>query len=421
MGQFLTVFLVAVLYSSQSFAAVDLNAAFQAALSQSETLASQERLVLIAEEHYSQAKGSLLPNLAINASYMIQDSPADPLAATFFPRFQPELKVTVRQPIFRGLREFAALRQSKSLINAEKYARESAIQFLYTDVSKSYHMVLGTEENLRSIQDQIKIVDDRTKELERRVQAGTSNETDLLAAQAARAKLKAELRTTQASISGARDAFAFLTALPSDTPLTPLPYIQHKLEPLANYLKEVERRPDIQGLTDRLQVYEDNVRIAKGAHAPNIDLLGNYYLKRQSEIYRGITWDVQAALSFPIFSGGVISSQVTESSLQKERADLELTRLRRQAEQQTRTLYNDYKMELESITDLEESVTLSEKNYQLLKRDFGRGLVRNLDVLQALTAAHEIRLELLRARFVARDKWVELNRVSGRPLFNKGT
>lgn len=404
-----------------SLAATTLQTAYQSALVRSETIASQERLILIAEEHYSQAKGSILPNLYLNGSYTVQDKPADPLAASFFPQFQPELKLTLRQPIFQGLREFAALKQSQNLINSEQYSRENAVRLLFNDVAKCYHAVLAAEENLHNINQQLKTHEERINDLNHRVREGTSRQTDLLALLSSRATIKAQLRSAQASVASARETFSFLTDLPLNTELVPITGSQPRPKPLEEYLQGIERRPDVLLLIERVQASDSQIRIAKGAHAPAINLLGNYYFKRQSDVYRGIDWDVQMALSFPLFAGGTITSQVKESALQRERADFDLTRLRRSSEQQIRTLYSDYLAGLESITALEESLTLAEKNYQLLKSDFHRGLTRNLEVLQSLISTYEIRRELLRARFVERDRWVELNTAAGYPPFKKGT
>ncbi len=399
----------------------NLNDAFQAALQKSESIASQERMVSIAEEHYSLAKGSILPSVTFHASYMIQDKPSDPLAASFFPTTQPEVKLTLRQPVFRGLREFAVLKQTKHSIASEKYAKENATRLLYDDVAKSYHAVLAAEESLHNINDQLKLYDERINELTRRVQQGTSNQTDLLALQSSRATVQSQQKGAQASVSAAREAFSFLTGLSTDIKITPISGSQPGPKPVDSYLAGIEQRPDILAFVERTQTAHEQVRIAKGAHAPSVDLIGNYYFKRQSEIYSGIQWDVQAALSFPLFSGGTVSAQVNESSLQRERTELDLTRLRRQSQQQIRTLHSDYLAELESISALEESLKLAEKNYLLLKSDYSRGLTRNLDVLQALISTHEIRRELLRARFIARDKWVELNTASGQLPLKKGT
>jgi outer membrane protein len=396
-----------------------LDEAYQAALKRSESLSAREKQVLIAEERYAQAKGSILPNVSGNASYLVQDRSSDPLAQAFFPRTQPEVKLSLTQPIFRGLRELATLRQYGLLRRAETHARDRARQLLYNDVAHGYHAVLAYEQDIKNIENQLKLYDDRIGELSQRVRAGTSSETDLISLQASRSTVNSQLESAKASLASARESFVFLTGLARDTELAPVEGAQPRPAQVGAYLATLERRPDILDAAERSEAAGEGVGIAKGAHFPTVDLRGNYYFKRQSDVYKGIDWDVQGTLTFPIFAGGTIQSQVRESVLTREQYDLELSRRRRQAEQEVRSLHGNYLAGLESIAALEKSLELSEKNYQLLRRDYRRGLTRNLDVLQALVAAEVARRELLRARYSARDTWVQLQTASGKAWASK--
>lgn len=394
-------------------ASVTLEDSYLAALKRSETLSSQEKLVLITGERYDQAKGNILPNLSGRASYVIQDRPNDPLAESFFPREQPEVKLTLRQPVFRGLRELAALRQFKSLSRAEKHGYDWAAALLYNDVTQTFHAVLIDEQDIKNLKAQIDLYDERIKELAQRVRAGTSSQTDLITLRASRATVQSQLEAAQASLAAARAAFAFVTGLSRDTELAYTASTPPVPRPIDEYLKGIEKRPDMLDIQERTEAADAAVSIAKGAHLPTIDVSGNYYFKRQSEVYNGINWDVMAELAVPIFAGGVIAAQVSEASLQRERVELEKSRMLRQAEQEVRTLYDDYSASLRAIAALEESLQLSEKNYQLLMKEYRRGLTRNLDVLQALIAAQVARRALLRARFDARTSWVKLQTAAG--------
>src|SRR5436309_1277841 len=89
---------------------------FRAALKRSEVLAGQRELVVQAQEHYSQAWGSILPSVNAFYSYLQQDSSG--LAGTGSAASQPTMKITADQPLFRGFREFAALDEAKALITA---------------------------------------------------------------------------------------------------------------------------------------------------------------------------------------------------------------------------------------------------------------------------------------------------------------
>lgn len=401
----------------QAQAALTFKDSYEAALKHSETLASQEKLIDIAEARHRQATANILPSITGNASYIIQAIPSDPLAASFFPRTQPEVKLSLTQPLFRGLRELAALRQIEHQGESEKHEYAQATLNLCNDVAQAYYSVLAAEENVRNIKDQLTLYDERIGELVQRARAGTSQPTDLMTLRSSRAAVLSQLESSQASVASSRELFAFVTGLARDAELSSPNSTAPEAQPVTKYLSGIIERPDILAAQERLAAAEERIGVAKGGRLPSVSLLGNYYFVRQSDIYRGMNWDVQGSFSVPIFAGGAIEAQVRESVLARERAELELGRLRRQAEQQLRTLHGDYVAGLASISALEQSQQLAEKNYQLLRRDYSRGLTRNLDVLQALISAYEARRSLVRARLEARNSWVRLNTAAGkRPI-----
>src|SRR3954469_24485024 len=91
---------------------VDLAESFVAALARSETVASQNEAIIQQEELYAQAKGGLLPSISAVASYLVQEKPANSVGSTISPSTHPLARLTATQPLFRGFREFAGLRQA---------------------------------------------------------------------------------------------------------------------------------------------------------------------------------------------------------------------------------------------------------------------------------------------------------------------
>lgn len=100
--------------------------AFQSALQNSEKVAQSQESVVQAEEQISQARGTILPKLSINASHIRQDQPTDAFARSFSPAAQDSARVTMEQPIFHGLSEFAAFRQRKNNLEAQKFNKTMA-------------------------------------------------------------------------------------------------------------------------------------------------------------------------------------------------------------------------------------------------------------------------------------------------------
>lgn len=392
---------------------VTLDSSFQSAVRKSETLSDQDQQVVQAQERIAQARGSFFPNISGSAAYFVQQNPTDPVAQSIFPSSQPTVKLTATQPVFRGLRDFATLSQLGRHREAAEFAKEQALVQLYKDVLQNFFNILSLEQELKNLETQIGLYADRINDLHLRTRTGESSASDALSAQATQAGVKAQAKRIQGQIKAAREAYTYLTGLPQDTPLAPIHV--GDLPPslaLQEYMNGIEHRPDIRSAKQNLEASEAGVSSAKGGHLPTADLLANYYLIRPVGVFSDIRWDVQATLTLPIFSGGVTQSQVAEAASKRMQAELALSKARRLAEQEIRSVYETYQTDLEEVSALQLAMTLAEKNYQVLKRDYARGLTRNIDVLSALTQFQESKRALDRSRLNAQADHLRLGVIS---------
>ena len=150
--------------------ALTLDAYFAQALLRSETLATQGELIAQAEERYRQANAALYPTLSGIGSYTWLDSGGQNLALN--PVRQPNARLALSQPLFRGLSEFAARRQTQALVDAQDDDYRSARAQLYKDVAQNFYDVLSFEQELKNLDEQIEQFQQREKELQERVRIG---------------------------------------------------------------------------------------------------------------------------------------------------------------------------------------------------------------------------------------------------------
>ncbi|WII71475.1 TolC family protein [Bdellovibrio sp. 22V] len=397
------------LLSSNSSPAATLQEAYQSALQKNEIVGLQNSQVTQIREQVKQVRGGLYPQINANATYLIQPQPSDPIARQFFPDRQTTIALTANQVLFRGLREFAGVRQAKDLEQSAEEKRNQALVLLYQDVTTAYLNVLTLEQDLKNVEVQIKIYDERVKELRGRVRRGESNSTEILTAQSSEAALKAEEQVLRGNLKMARETFGFVTGLPTNEPLVDPDLASKKnLAPLESYLKSAENRYDIKSAVKLFEAMEEEVKIAKGAHWPSLDLTGNYYFKRPEGFSEDLNWDLQFRLVLPLFEGGSTQAKVREAAAKRMEADLTLARLRRQAEQEIRAYHENYQARISQVEALQKAESLSEKNYQVLQRDYRRGLARNIDVQIALTDFRIASRALDQARYAAQLDLVRL-------------
>ncbi len=164
---------------------------FAAALRRSEVVASQAELIRQAEERYVQAKAAVRPRVDGVGAYTRTDTGARD--ASDFPTRQTLARLTATQPLFRGFREFAAIRQSQALIGAQTEDYLNARVQLFRDVVQNFYEVLALEQDLRNYAEQIGQNREREKELQGRVRIGRSRIGEVLTVQSTISTLRARV------------------------------------------------------------------------------------------------------------------------------------------------------------------------------------------------------------------------------------
>jgi outer membrane protein len=399
--------------------ALTLNEYFAQALVRSEVVATQFELIRQAEERYKQAGASMLPTLDGVGSYTWIDSGArDPSAN---PTRQPHARLALTQPLFHGFREIATVRQSEALIGAQSESYRNARVQLFKDVAQNFYNVVSIEQDLLNLEEQVRQNLQREEELQARIRIGRSRVGEVLTVQTRISTLRAEIEQLNAQLSVARDVFAFLSGLPTTTPLRDTESLPTGMDSLDAYLARLPMRPDVKAVQQNLTAAQESVTVARGAHWPSLDLNANRYLERTGAL-EDVEWDVQLALTVPLYAGGGTSSRVREAVSQQTQADLDSSRVQRLAEQEIRSFYQTVLLDRKQLRAFEAATDAARKNYEVQQRDYRFGLVTNLDVLQALTSYQENVRSLDRARFTAKLNWLRLQAATAyRPAPVEGT
>lgn len=397
--------MLAVLRPTLAAEALTLDDYFAQALARSETVAIQGELLLQAQERARQAGAALYPTLTGYASYALQDQGARILDLN--PTRQRLVRLTANQPLFRGFREFAAVRQGRALVGAQDHDYNNARVQLYKDVVQNFYDVVTIEQDLMSLAEQIGQHQQRAKELQDRVHIGRSRPGEVLTIQSVISTLAAQIEQRKAELSAAREVFAFLSGLPAATALHDTQVLPAHPGTLEDYLARIALRPDVKAMQQREVAAQENLRVARGAHLPSLDLNANRYLERSGNL-ENVEWDVQLALTVPLYAGGSLQSRVREALSQSTQAELSARQVGRQAEQEIRSAYQSVVLDRGQVEALAKAADAAYKNYLAQRRDYRLGLVTNLDVLQAHTAFQDNQRALNSARYNTKLNWLRL-------------
>ncbi len=374
--------------STQCLASVGtltLEDAYQLALKRSEDVQIQEEQINQAEEKLSQAKGGLFPTINAVGTFLKQDHSASFATS---PTTQNTMKLNLTQPLFKGLRDFALIRQQGKNLDSVELNRDQAKTQLFSDVSQAYYQLLTLLEDLKILSQQKQVNEKRLSELKDFRKIGRSRETDVLALDANIAAQEANIEAVRVQLESAWGAFSFLTGLDNRPELNDREEIPSKLIELSEFQLNVKNRPDLKALESTVLSLDDGISVARGGHFPTVDFLGNYYFDRPG-VLAPVKWDIQLAVVFPIFQGGVVQSQVRQASSLHQQAEIQFEKLKRQAVQQISMLYQQIQIEVSQEQKQKLASDLAQKNYQAELKDSRLGLVTNLDVLLALSNAQD--------------------------------
>jgi outer membrane protein len=383
---------------------------FHAALKRSEVLADQEEQIVQAEEHYHQAFGSVLPQVNLAGVYLHRDPGSSTNLAD-----QGLVTLNATEPLFRGLREYAALRQTKDLITYQQESKQWAGLQLYSDTAQAFYTVLALEKDLSHIVTQIDVYQQRIVELNGFIRIGRSRPNEVLTVQSAQAILKAQKVQVEGQVFVAREVLAFVTGLSQDIALNDVNPAPAAVDALDAYLALLDKRPDLVAARKKIEAINENITIARGARLPSVDVAANYYLA--SPVNAASRWDAGVALTMPLFTGGIISSKISEAESQVRQTELAWQRLQRLDTEILRNAYHDFQADLAQAIALAEAAVLAHKDYQAEQRDYKNGLVTNLDVLQSLTADQDTKRSLDKIRFALQIDYQNLEAAAAKITF----
>ncbi len=398
-------------------AAGTLQDCFLQAVQRSEALADQQELLVQAEEQHRQALGAVLPSLALGAEYQRLGTGTYtglvPGPTTASERHAILLSAT--QPLFRGFREFAALRAAGALIRARAEARQWAGMQVYRDVVQAFYRVVALEQDLAHIDAQLALYDQRVRDLQERVAIGRSRPSEVLAVQTSRALLRSEREQVLGQARVAREVLAFLTGGPAEAGLSDTVPVPDRVEDLAEYLAGLPERPDVKAAQARVDSAREAAAVADGAHYPSLDLSGAYYLDHAGPQPTTV-WDAELSLTLPIFSGLTLVSRSREAASLVRQSENSLSQVRRWGVQEITSAYHALRSDLDQLASLRTAADLAERNYRAILRDYNLGLETNLDVLQALQTHQDSLRALDRVLLAAKADLEVLETAAGRRL-----
>jgi outer membrane protein TolC len=409
---------------------LDLPTCYQLALKRSERLAITAEEIRHAKARFRESVAAILPKINFFASARFQNNPSGRSSSGGINdegggdnlnsgesrsggrRERYETGIRLTQPIFAGFREFYASAAAKANIEARGFDYARAKQILFLDVADAFYQVLLYERDLKLLAFHQNILEDLVKELGRRLEIGRSRKGEVLEAQTELATLRVTIEQSRGVLKSAKELLGFLIGMPAEQ----IQVIERQALPqqkeLAEYLAATGERPDLLSALASEQVATKTLSAARAERWPQIALEANYFPYDEPAQER--EWNVFITFDFPIFDGGAIEARVEQQKARLRQAMLTVEQLRRTAAYEVRTAYHDLNTSVAQTLQLRNAEEVATKNFDVQQKDYGLGVVSNLDVLDARQNLQEIRRQLLGTEIEGRINLIRLNIAAGR-------
>lgn len=400
------IYLVQMIMLSLGAHGLTLDQCFQSALEKNESYKKQAEVVYQADETVKQSWGSISPQVALQSQWKWIAPPDNtPPGVTFY---QPFTRINVSQPVLQGFGEFKGLEKNRSTFRQQEAIREDIRRTTYQSVVAGFHNILSLERDLVDLDEEIKYLVDRIKELERRHEIGRSQVSEVLTARTNVAALKVKVEQDKIALAKARSDFQLLTGVDRNEKLQDdIGDFKPNLKPYEFYIGRISERPDVRATKEEYSAAHEGVMVAYASHLPTLALVYDYYFLNTPSL-KGSDWDASILLTVPLFAGGVTQSKVRQAYSVERQATLDSSLAERNATKEIKELYDAVYSDLKQRELIDENVRLSDMTFKEQQKNYRLGLVTNLDVLSALTNYIEAKRSFDQNRYATRSDFLQL-------------
>ena len=414
--------IVLCLFLSQSFAedvksgkGLTLEDCYALALKQSEIIAIDSEIIKEAEAHFTQAFGTILPQVSFVWDQTNKDSRR--AFSSFNNNGNFESKFVFTQTLFSGFKEFAGMAGSgyekKQRINERKRAEE----LLFVDVSDAFYLLIEEQEDLKTLSLIRKAFNDRIAELKKREDVGRSRHSEIVNTESQLYNVEAEIQLVKSQELIAKELVAFLIGRDpgalSDNKDTP-----NSLEAESFYAANAGSRSDIKAADFATDVAKKKAYIAKTDLLPTVTLEGDYY-ERRNTTPLDTSWSTLLTINVPIFEGTTTYGNIQEANAKSRESELQYSRVKRLAAQDIHDSYVSAYTAILRSEVLGKALKSAELNYSLQTQDYQNNLVSNLDVLTAIQDFGNTRRSCIQALYEKKRAYWQLQTAIGNNIKDK--
>jgi outer membrane protein len=439
--------LVACFFAFHIASAADLVAVYQRALQNDPQLREAEANRLAALESKPQALAALLPQINgsglaskerdTGSSNLVEsvNLPGQPPLLESFPftghtiTHSHKYGVDLKQNIFRW-ENWVALQRADAQVAQAEADYQAAQQDLISRVAQRYFDVLASQDDLDAQEGALASVSRQLEQAEKRYEVGLIAITDVQEARASHDSSAAAVIAAKRQLASTRELLREITGDLFETLARPIePFELTNPDPISeDRWVEMALQQNLSLVSSRLaaDIARENVSSARGGHFPSLDLVASGYkvdnngnsINTDGSPYGSSTLDqrqrsIGIQLTFPLYSGGMVSSQVRQAVYQHRAAKERVERVARQTEHDARDSYLGVLSEISRVKALRRAVESNATALNATEAGYEAGTRTAVDVVESRRLWIQAQTDYSRSRYDYMINVLKLQQAAG--------
>jgi outer membrane protein len=273
-------------------------------------------------------------------------------------------------------------------------------------------------------------VNRQLEQAERRYEVGLIAITDVQEARASHDSSAAAVIAAKRTVASAQELLREITGDLFDTLARPVePFEMSNPDPVSeDRWVEMALQQNLSLVSSRLaaDIARENVSTARGGHFPSLDLVASGYraysntnsINPDGTPYANSLFDqnqrtIGIQLTFPLYSGGMVSSQVRQATYQHRAAKERVDRVARQTEHDARDAYLGVLSEISRVKALRRALESNSTALSATQAGYEAGTRTAVDVLESRRLWIQAQTDYSRSRYDYMMNMLKLQQAAG--------
>ena len=412
---------------AQEKTGLTLNEAINIVLSKSSDVALASTKVETKKYESQTVKNNKYPDLRVSGQYLrltnanvnsklnsnSSNPPSAPLAVNQLMLGQ----INSSLPLFSGFKLQNSVRASENLYLSEKAKSEQTKEEIAMEVVEYYANLYRAQKAVNLITENLKSAEQRVTDFTALEKNGIIARNDLLKAQLQQSKVQLSLDEAYKNVSVLNYYLITLLKLPEDCKIgidenqfannQPINIIQN--EEIA-----LKSRKDLEAIHFIQKASENNIKIAKSAYFPTVNLTGGFiYLDLKNALTVSNAMNFGVGVSYDIaniFKNGANVKAAKSKALEATQSEAILSE---NIKVQVQQAIENYNLALKQNLVYEQAIGQATENYRIVKDKYDNGLSNTTDLLEADVEQLNSKINYAYSRANIMLKYYEMQSASG--------